>query len=114
MLRELNVVEQRYRAVLEVLSGIPGVEVDAGAVLPPFTGSGVLRAMANATSLVDALAGASTVDGGLRRWGDKRPVSASSFTHYCGVTNPAGTGYALYGCGNPTTGLCGLLPQVQG
>lgn len=27
MLRELNVVEQRYRAVLEVLSGIPVVEV---------------------------------------------------------------------------------------
>jgi 2-polyprenyl-6-methoxyphenol hydroxylase-like FAD-dependent oxidoreductase len=27
---------------------------DAGAVFPPFTGSGVLRAVANATSLVDA------------------------------------------------------------
>jgi len=27
MLRELNVVEQKYRAVLEVLSGIPVVEV---------------------------------------------------------------------------------------
>ena len=27
MLRELNVVEERYRAVLEVLSGIPVVEV---------------------------------------------------------------------------------------
>jgi hypothetical protein len=27
MLRELNVVEQRYRAVLGVLSGIPVVEV---------------------------------------------------------------------------------------
>jgi transposase len=27
MLRELNVVEQRYRAVLEVLSGVPVVEV---------------------------------------------------------------------------------------
>src|SRR5258708_37126264 len=26
MLRELNVVEQRYRAVLEVLSGIPVIE----------------------------------------------------------------------------------------
>ena len=43
---------------------------DAAAVFPPFTGSGVLRAVANATSLVDALAGASTVDGGLRRWGE--------------------------------------------
>ena len=27
MLRELNVVKQRYRAVVEVLSGIPVVEV---------------------------------------------------------------------------------------
>jgi transposase len=27
MLRELNVVEQRYRAVLEVLSGVPVIEV---------------------------------------------------------------------------------------
>jgi len=43
---------------------------DAGAVFPPFAGSGVLRAVANATSLVDALAGASTVDDGLCRWGE--------------------------------------------
>jgi len=43
---------------------------DAGAVFPPFAGSGVLRAVANATSLADALAGASTVDDGLRRWGE--------------------------------------------
>src|SRR5262249_32289453 len=43
---------------------------DAGAVFPPFTGSGVLRAMANATSLADALAGAPAVDDGLRRWGE--------------------------------------------
>jgi 2-polyprenyl-6-methoxyphenol hydroxylase-like FAD-dependent oxidoreductase len=42
---------------------------DAGAVFPPFAGSGVLRAVANATSLADALAGASAVDDGLRRWG---------------------------------------------
>ena len=28
---------------------------DAGAVFPPFTGSGVLKAVVNATSLVDAL-----------------------------------------------------------
>jgi hypothetical protein len=28
MLRELNVVEQRYRAVLEVLSGIPVIEIE--------------------------------------------------------------------------------------
>jgi 2-polyprenyl-6-methoxyphenol hydroxylase-like FAD-dependent oxidoreductase len=43
---------------------------DAGAVFPPFTGSGVLRAVANVTSLVEALAGASAVDDGLRRWGE--------------------------------------------
>ena len=43
---------------------------DAGAVFPPFAGSGVLRAVANVTSLVDALVGASTVDDGLRRWGE--------------------------------------------
>jgi 2-polyprenyl-6-methoxyphenol hydroxylase-like FAD-dependent oxidoreductase len=42
---------------------------DAGAVFPPFAGSGVLRAVANATSLVDALAGAPAVDDGLGRWG---------------------------------------------
>jgi 2-polyprenyl-6-methoxyphenol hydroxylase-like FAD-dependent oxidoreductase len=41
---------------------------DAGTVLPPFTGSGVLRAVANASSLRDALASASTVDEALRRW----------------------------------------------
>jgi 2-polyprenyl-6-methoxyphenol hydroxylase-like FAD-dependent oxidoreductase len=40
---------------------------DAGAVFPPFTGSGVLKAMANATSLADALAGAPAVDDALRR-----------------------------------------------
>jgi 2-polyprenyl-6-methoxyphenol hydroxylase-like FAD-dependent oxidoreductase len=43
---------------------------DAGAVFPPFAGSGVLRAVANVTSLVDALVGAPTVDDGLRRWGE--------------------------------------------
>jgi len=40
---------------------------DAGAVFPPFAGSGVLRALANATSLADALAGAPAVDDGLGR-----------------------------------------------
>jgi 2-polyprenyl-6-methoxyphenol hydroxylase-like FAD-dependent oxidoreductase len=43
---------------------------DAGAAFPPFTGSGVLRAVANVTSLVDSLADASTVDDGLGRWGE--------------------------------------------
>jgi 2-polyprenyl-6-methoxyphenol hydroxylase-like FAD-dependent oxidoreductase len=41
---------------------------DAGAVFPPFTGSGVLKAVVNATSLVDALAGAPAVDDALHRW----------------------------------------------
>jgi 2-polyprenyl-6-methoxyphenol hydroxylase-like FAD-dependent oxidoreductase len=43
---------------------------DAGTVFPPFTGSGVLRAVANATSLTDALAGAPAVDDDLRRWSE--------------------------------------------
>jgi 2-polyprenyl-6-methoxyphenol hydroxylase-like FAD-dependent oxidoreductase len=43
---------------------------DAGAVFPPFTGSGVLKAVANATSLADALADAPTVDDALRRWSE--------------------------------------------
>jgi 2-polyprenyl-6-methoxyphenol hydroxylase-like FAD-dependent oxidoreductase len=43
---------------------------DAGAVLPPFAGSGVLRAVASATSLTDALAGPSAVDESLRRWSE--------------------------------------------
>jgi 2-polyprenyl-6-methoxyphenol hydroxylase-like FAD-dependent oxidoreductase len=41
---------------------------DAGTVFPPFTGSGVLRAVADATSLTDALANAPAVDDALRRW----------------------------------------------
>jgi 2-polyprenyl-6-methoxyphenol hydroxylase-like FAD-dependent oxidoreductase len=45
---------------------------DAGAVFPPFTGSGVLRAAANATSLTDALADASAVDDALRRWSESQ------------------------------------------
>src|SRR6185437_5402897 len=43
---------------------------DAGTVLPPFAGSGVLRAVASATSLRDALAGAAVVDDALRRWSE--------------------------------------------
>ena len=43
---------------------------DAGAVFPPFAGSGVLRAVAGATSLSDALAGAPAVDDALRRWSE--------------------------------------------
>jgi 2-polyprenyl-6-methoxyphenol hydroxylase-like FAD-dependent oxidoreductase len=43
---------------------------DAGAVFPPFAGSGVLRAVASATSLTDALADASAVDDALGRWSE--------------------------------------------
>jgi 2-polyprenyl-6-methoxyphenol hydroxylase-like FAD-dependent oxidoreductase len=50
---------------------------DAGAVFPPFAGSGVLRAVANATSLADALAGAPAVDDGLRRWGEAQAQAAA-------------------------------------
>ena len=41
---------------------------DAGAVFPPFTGSGVPKTVANATSWADALAGAPAADDALRRW----------------------------------------------
>ena len=41
---------------------------DAGAVFPPFTASGVFKAMANATALADALADAAVVDDAVRRW----------------------------------------------
>jgi 2-polyprenyl-6-methoxyphenol hydroxylase-like FAD-dependent oxidoreductase len=43
---------------------------DAGAMFPPFAGSGVLRAVGNAVSLTDALADASSVDDVLRHWSD--------------------------------------------
>ena len=43
---------------------------DAGAVFPPFTGSGVLKAVANVTLLADALADAPAVDDALRRWSE--------------------------------------------
>jgi 2-polyprenyl-6-methoxyphenol hydroxylase-like FAD-dependent oxidoreductase len=50
---------------------------DAGAVFPPFAGSGVLRAVANATSLADALAGVPAIDDGLRRWGEAQVQAAA-------------------------------------
>jgi 2-polyprenyl-6-methoxyphenol hydroxylase-like FAD-dependent oxidoreductase len=50
---------------------------DAGAVFPPFAGSGVLRAVANATSLADALTGAPAVDDALRRWGEAQVQAAA-------------------------------------
>lgn len=41
---------------------------DAGAVAPPFTGSGVFKAMMNAVELADALAGADDSEAALKRW----------------------------------------------
>ena len=41
---------------------------DSGTLVPPFAGSGVLRAVTSAASLADALAAAPTVDDALRRW----------------------------------------------
>ena len=41
---------------------------DAGALFPPFTTSGVLKAVANVTSLADALDGAPAIGDALRRW----------------------------------------------
>ncbi len=53
---------------------------DAGATFPPFAGSGVLRALTNATSLTDALADASAVDDALRRWGEAQLQVAAQLT----------------------------------
>jgi 2-polyprenyl-6-methoxyphenol hydroxylase-like FAD-dependent oxidoreductase len=50
---------------------------DAGAVFPPFAGSGVIRALANAISLTDALADASAVDDALRRWSETQLQAAA-------------------------------------
>lgn len=41
---------------------------DAGTVIPPFTGSGVLRAVSGATSLTDALTSGRDVDAALQHW----------------------------------------------
>jgi 2-polyprenyl-6-methoxyphenol hydroxylase-like FAD-dependent oxidoreductase len=50
---------------------------DAGTVVPPFAGSGVLRAVAGAASLADALAGAPGVDDALLGWNEsQRQVAA--------------------------------------
>jgi 2-polyprenyl-6-methoxyphenol hydroxylase-like FAD-dependent oxidoreductase len=50
---------------------------DAGTVLPPFAGSGVLRAVASATSLTQALAGAPATDDALRRWSEAQVQAAA-------------------------------------
>jgi 2-polyprenyl-6-methoxyphenol hydroxylase-like FAD-dependent oxidoreductase len=41
---------------------------DSGTLAPPFSGSGVLRAVTSAASLTDALVGEAAVDDALRRW----------------------------------------------
>jgi hypothetical protein len=59
MLRELNVVGQRYRAVLEALDGIPVIEVaDRYGVCPPDSSSlgARYRAAGVAISRLQALA----------------------------------------------------------
>ncbi len=50
---------------------------DSGTLAPPFAGSGVLRAVASAASLADALAGAPAVDDALRRWSDAQFQAAA-------------------------------------
>jgi 2-polyprenyl-6-methoxyphenol hydroxylase-like FAD-dependent oxidoreductase len=50
---------------------------DSGTLTPPFAGSGVLRAVASAASLADALAGAPAVDDALRRWSDAQLQAAA-------------------------------------
>jgi 2-polyprenyl-6-methoxyphenol hydroxylase-like FAD-dependent oxidoreductase len=50
---------------------------DAGTVLPPFAGGGVLRAIASVASLVDAVANASAIDDALRRWSDAQLQAAA-------------------------------------
>jgi 2-polyprenyl-6-methoxyphenol hydroxylase-like FAD-dependent oxidoreductase len=50
---------------------------DSGTLVPPFAGSGVLRAVTSAVSLADALAGTPTVDDALRRWSDAQLQAAA-------------------------------------
>jgi 2-polyprenyl-6-methoxyphenol hydroxylase-like FAD-dependent oxidoreductase len=50
---------------------------DAGTVLPPFAGGGVLRAIASVASLVHAVADPSAIDDSLRRWNDAQLQAAA-------------------------------------
>lgn len=51
---------------------------DSGTLVPPFAGSGVLRAVASAAALADALAGAQAVDDdALRQWNDAQLHAAA-------------------------------------
>jgi 2-polyprenyl-6-methoxyphenol hydroxylase-like FAD-dependent oxidoreductase len=50
---------------------------DSGTLVPPFAGSGVLRAVTSAASLADALAGTPATDDALRRWSDAQLQAAA-------------------------------------
>jgi 2-polyprenyl-6-methoxyphenol hydroxylase-like FAD-dependent oxidoreductase len=50
---------------------------DSGTLVPPFAGSGVLRAVTSAASLADALAGAPATGDALRRWSDAQLEAAA-------------------------------------
>lgn len=50
---------------------------DSGTLVPPFAGSGVLRAVASAASLADALADAQDTDDALRQWSDAQVQAAA-------------------------------------
>jgi 2-polyprenyl-6-methoxyphenol hydroxylase-like FAD-dependent oxidoreductase len=45
---------------------------DAGTVFPPFSGSGVLKAISNATTLSSSLTAAATIDEALSAWNDQQ------------------------------------------
>jgi 2-polyprenyl-6-methoxyphenol hydroxylase-like FAD-dependent oxidoreductase len=50
---------------------------DAGAVFPPFAGSGVARAVTSAATLADALADGTAVDDALRQWNEAQLQAAA-------------------------------------
>ncbi len=54
---------------------------DAGAVAPPFTGSGVFKAFMNAADLVTSLAYGSTVDDALGRWSAEQTERGLRLVH---------------------------------
>jgi 2-polyprenyl-6-methoxyphenol hydroxylase-like FAD-dependent oxidoreductase len=50
---------------------------DSGTLVPPFAGSGVLRAVASAASLADALASAPAMDDALGQWSEAQLQAAA-------------------------------------
>jgi 2-polyprenyl-6-methoxyphenol hydroxylase-like FAD-dependent oxidoreductase len=50
---------------------------DSGTLIPPFAGSGVLRAVTGATALANALTGAPTIGDALRQWNDAQLETAA-------------------------------------